>query len=98
MKQETRSKKLETSTKHEAVQTSRFDLEIRTLKFARAVRSLIVKLPNDIATREDAKQLIRSSGSISANYIEANEVLTNYKIVSVFELLISGFRISKGGL
>ena len=53
-----------------------YDLEDRTLKFARNVRGFISKLPKTIANIEDGKQLIRSSGSIGANYIEANEALS----------------------
>lgn len=34
------------------------------------------KLPRTISNIEDGKQLIRSSGSIGANYIEANESLS----------------------
>jgi four helix bundle protein len=52
-----------------------YDLEERTLKFAIAVRQFIKKLPKTIANNEDSKQLVRSSGSIGANYIEANESL-----------------------
>jgi len=33
----------------------------------------VKKLPRTIANVEDAKQFIRASGSIGANYIEANE-------------------------
>lgn len=33
-------------------------------------------LRNDIANKEDIRQLVRSSGSIAANYIEANEALS----------------------
>jgi four helix bundle protein len=32
-------------------------------------------LPRTISNVEDAKQLIRASGSIGANYIEANEAI-----------------------
>ena len=32
-------------------------------------------LPRSIANTEDVKQLVRSSGSVGANYIEANESL-----------------------
>ncbi len=52
-----------------------YDLEQRTLIFARDIRHFIKRLRMDIATLEDARQLIRSSGSIGANYIEANESL-----------------------
>ena len=34
------------------------------------------KLPKTIGNIEDGKQLIRSSGSVGANYIEANESLS----------------------
>lgn len=53
-----------------------YDLEERTLKFARRVRDFIKKLPKTIGNIEDGKQVIRSSGSIGANYIEANESLS----------------------
>ncbi|MFH1297744.1 MAG: four helix bundle protein [Bacteroidota bacterium] len=53
-----------------------FDLEERTLKFAMRVRLFIKKFPNTLANVEDCKQLIRASGSIGANYIEANEALS----------------------
>ena len=53
-----------------------YDLEDRTLEFARRVRAFVKKLPKTIANIEDGKQLIRSSGSIGANYIEANEALS----------------------
>jgi len=33
-------------------------------------------LPKTIANIEDSKQLIKSSGSVGANYIEANEKLS----------------------
>lgn len=52
-----------------------FNLEERTLLFARDCRFYIQKLPKTISNIEDAKQLARSSGSIGANYIEANEKL-----------------------
>lgn len=56
--------------------TSRkFDLEERTFNFAKKVRLLLKKLPKTISNIEDFKQLTRSSGSIGANYIEANEAL-----------------------
>jgi|TARA_Y100000310_G_scaffold332369_1_gene407811 four helix bundle protein len=36
----------------------------------------VKKLPRTISNIEDAKQLVRSSGSIGANYIEANEAIS----------------------
>ena len=53
-----------------------YDLEDRTLKFAREIRAFLKQLPRTQSNVEDCKQLIRSSGSIGANYIEANESLS----------------------
>jgi len=53
-----------------------YDLEERTFEFARAVRGLVKALPRTPANIEDVKQLVRSSGSVGANYIEANEALS----------------------
>ncbi|MEL1242427.1 four helix bundle protein [Flavobacterium flavipallidum] len=52
-----------------------YDLEERTFLFAKECRSYIKKLPKTISNTEDGKQLVRSSGSVGANYIEANEKL-----------------------
>jgi four helix bundle protein len=58
-------------------QTSKpaYDLEERTYQFAKAVRLFVKTLPKTIANIEDGKQLIKASGSVGANYIEANESL-----------------------
>ena len=53
-----------------------YDLEERTFKFAKDVRALIKIIPRNISNIEDGKQIVRSSGSIGANYIEANEALS----------------------
>ena len=53
-----------------------FDLEERTLAFAMAVREFVKTLSRSVANIEDGKQLVRSSGSVGANYIEANEALS----------------------
>ena len=55
--------------------TKPFDLEVRTYEFARDCRYYIQKLPKTISNVEDGKQLVRSSGSVGVNYIEANEKL-----------------------
>ena len=52
-----------------------YDLEERTFIFARDCRLLVSKLPKSIANYEDGKQLVKSSGSVGANYIGANEKL-----------------------
>ena len=53
-----------------------YDLEERTFLFAKDVRLFIKTLPGSTANFEDAKQAVRSSGSVGANYIEANESLS----------------------
>ncbi len=58
-----------------------FDLEKRTLDFSRAVRGYIATLPKTITNIEYGKQLARSSGSVGANYIEANESLSKKDFV-----------------
>ena len=52
-----------------------YDLEERTFVFAKNVRLFVKKLETNIWNKEDIKQVVRSSGSIAANYIEANEKL-----------------------
>lgn len=52
-----------------------FDLEERTYQFARDCRFLVRDLKKTISNIEDGKQLVRSSGSVGANYIEGNEKL-----------------------
>ncbi len=62
---------------HESIRNSkRYDLEDRTLAFAKRVRGFAKRLPNSLANIEDGKQVFRSSGSVGANYIEANESLS----------------------
>ena len=56
--------------------TGYYDLEDRTLNFAIKARRFVKKLPRTISNIEDGKQVIKSSGSIGANYIEANEALS----------------------
>lgn len=53
-----------------------YDLEERTLRFAKRCRDFINRLPKTIPNIEYGKQLAKSSGSIGANYIEANESLS----------------------
>ena len=55
---------------------STYNLEGRTYDFAVACRDLSRLLIKNIANFEYSKQLIRSSGSVAANYIEANESLS----------------------
>jgi len=52
-----------------------YDLEERTFQFAKTVRLFVKALPKTLANIEDSKQLFKASGSVGANYIEANEAL-----------------------
>ncbi len=56
--------------------SNKYDLEDRTFEFAKKCRDYVRKLPKTISNIEYGKQLIRSSGSQAANYIEANESLS----------------------
>ncbi len=58
-----------------------YDLEERTLIFAKDVRKFVRKLKKDIPNLEDSRQLVNSSGSVGANYIEANESLSKKDFV-----------------
>jgi len=58
-----------------------YDLEERTFRFAKNVRLFIKTLPKTIANIEDIKQVVRASGSIGSNYIEANEALSKKDFV-----------------
>ncbi len=60
----------------ETAGSPRYDLEDRTFAFARDCRAFVKRLPRTICNIEDVKQLVRSSGSVGANYIEANEALS----------------------
>ncbi len=53
-----------------------YDLEERTFQFAKAVRLFVKVLPKTIANIEDGKQAVKASGSVGANYREANESLS----------------------
>lgn len=52
------------------------DLVARTFAFARATRELLNGLPRTPANYEDGRQVIRSSGSVAANYLESQEGLS----------------------
>jgi len=58
-----------------------YDLEERTYRFAKNVRLLVKNLPITLGNKEDAKQLIRCSASVGANYIEANEAISKKDFV-----------------
>jgi four helix bundle protein len=56
--------------------STQYDLEERTLKFARHTVSFCKGLPKSAIDGEITKQLVRSATSVGANYIEANESLS----------------------
>ena len=80
MKLQITNHKMQTNYNHQnpntpGILSPRYDLEERTFGFAQEVRNFIKTIPKTIANIEDGKQVIRSSGSVGANYIEANESL-----------------------
>ena len=54
----------------------RRDLDDRTFRFAESVRAFVKPLPRTISNAEDVRQLVRASGSVAANWIEADEALS----------------------
>ncbi|MBI5583138.1 MAG: four helix bundle protein [Deltaproteobacteria bacterium] len=61
--------------------SKQYDLEDRTFRFALRVRKFLKLLPKTMSNVEDGKQLLNSSGSVGANYIEANEALSKKDFV-----------------
>jgi four helix bundle protein len=53
-----------------------YDLEARTFQFAKRICLFCKKLPRTVSNLEYVKQVIRASGSVGSNYIEANESLS----------------------
>ena len=61
--------------KAESVQPTKvrkYDLADRTHAFSNTVRKFVRLLPQTIANTEDIKQVVRSSGSVAGNYMEAD--------------------------
>ena len=58
-----------------------YDIEERTYEFAKRCRAFVKKLRKTIANLEDGRQLIKASGSVGANYKEANEALSKKDFV-----------------
>src|ERR1043166_6233474 len=52
------------------------DLEERTFLFAQSIRAFVKTLPRTVCNAEDGRQLVRASGSVAANWIEADEALS----------------------
>ena len=60
----------------EALNKRKYDLDERTFLFAKRVNEYVERLPNTISNIENGKQLVRSGGSVGANYIEASEAFS----------------------
>ena len=56
-------------------QVKKYDLEARAETFSVRVRDFCAKLKKDIINVDYIRQLLKSAGSVPANYIEANESL-----------------------
>jgi len=54
----------------------RRDLEERTFRFAESARAFVKQLPSTISTRKMFRQVMRASGSVAVNWIEADEALS----------------------
>jgi len=60
----------------EALNKRKYDLDERTFLFAKRVNEYVERLPKTISNIENGKQLVRSGGSVGANYIEASEAFS----------------------
>lgn len=78
-KTQTLNPKQEPSNKEQ--RTKRFDLEERTTRFAKRISGYLKRLPKCLTNIEVSRQMIRSAGSVGANYIEANECLSRKDFV-----------------
>jgi four helix bundle protein len=61
---------------NETTNSKRYDLEDRTQKFARDTFEFVNHINKTLVNVEIIKPLVRSTGSVGANYIEANEALS----------------------
>ena len=59
----------------EIVNPKPYDLEERTMKYAKDVIGFVGLCPKTLVNTELIKQIVRSSGSVGANYIESRESL-----------------------
>ena len=56
--------------------SNKYDLEERTFQFAKSVCLFVKTLKRTDSNIEYSRQVIKSSSSVGANYIEANEALS----------------------
>ena len=72
----TNDKSLSEGRKAQLTKVRKYDLDVRTHEFSKAVRRFVQKIPKNISNIEDMRQLIRSSGSVCANYLEASSAIS----------------------
>jgi len=53
----------------------KYDLEERTLEFSKRILKMVRVLPRNSINEYYSSQIVRSSGSVGANYREANDAL-----------------------
>jgi len=78
---QTQNPKSETQNQVKAENPKPYNLGKRTLEFAKRAISYVNKLPKTMPNMEVGKQLVRSAGSIGANYIEAEDSLSKKDFV-----------------
>jgi four helix bundle protein len=67
--------------------SKQYDLEERTFQFAKNVVMYVKTLPKTVPNVEYSVQVVRSSGSTGANYIEANEALSKKDFLMRIKIL-----------
>jgi four helix bundle protein len=72
-----------------------YDLEVRTYNFALNCRNFIKLLEINTINNEYQRQLTRSSGSVAANYIEANESLSKRDFIHRIKLSLKETKESR---
>ena len=70
-------------------------MEDRTHRFGKSVRDVLKLLPRSLSNMEYTKQLIRSSGSVGANYIEANEAMSKADFIKHVRIALKEAKESK---
>jgi four helix bundle protein len=71
------------------------DLEDRTFRFVELVRGFVKQLPRTISNTEDVRQLVRASGSVAANWIEADEALSRKDFLMRVKICRKGAKESR---
>ena len=79
---------LRLSTKINSIDMNKFDLQKRTMQFHVDVIKLCERFPKNAAGFETAKQLIRSAGSVGANYRAACRAKSNADWIFKIEVVL----------